>query len=104
MKIQEALDEIIKYCNGENQVEDGEDAEDALRKIETIARNLKIYTNFRLIEHAPELLEACEFVEGFFNKLENDIEKSELLRSLRVKFHAPIHDKLRPLIKEVKGL
>ena len=56
-----------------------------------------------LIAAAPELLEALEFVEAFFTKLEDGTEPDDPLRKLREKCHAPIHDRVRPLIRKARG-
>ena len=39
-QLRQALEQIDKWCSGENQVNDGEDAEDALRYIQAIVKAL----------------------------------------------------------------
>lgn len=63
----------------------------------------EIEADCRLIAAAPEMLDAIEFVEEFFAKLERDTEWGDRLQEIREKFHAPIHNKLRPLIRKARG-
>jgi hypothetical protein len=69
----------------------------------------RAYSKARQVaKHAPlpinvQMLEALEFVEEFFAKLERDTDEDDPLRKIRECYHAPIHDRLRPLIQEARA-
>jgi hypothetical protein len=52
---------------------------------------------------ATELLEACQFVKDWLNRLEDGTEPDDPLRNLREIFHAPVHAKLDAAITKAEG-
>jgi hypothetical protein len=57
----------------------------------------------RLIAAAPELLEACQIVLAYLDKLEFGIEDNDPLREIRQRCHAPLRAALETAISKAEG-
>ena len=55
---------------------------------------------FTLADAAPDLLDACQTVLAYLDKLENSTNKDDPLREIRRRYHKPLRDKLEPAIKK----
>lgn len=57
----------------------------------------------RVVNAHDELLEACQFVKSFFNKLEDDGDYDDPLTEARKRYRAPIHAVLDAAIAKATG-
>lgn len=58
--------------------------------------------NARLISAAPELLEACKFIENHLNNLENGLPEDDAITMIRKTTHKKLHDKLQQAIAKAE--
>ena len=58
---------------------------------------------FTLADAAPDLLDACQTVLAYLDKLENACDENDPLKYIRRQMHKPLRDKLELAIRKALG-